>query len=241
MTVLSNATTKIADVPEIENPFPELPQGLGMKMNTSASRLAKYREMAGVFASGVRPSSFEETYSLCKCVCGQYLEEAKAIWDFVRGNNIKRIAEVGRNIGGNVFLLSCAAQELERFCSIDLLDWKLTDPLIKKWFAHYGIAADILVADSLNPNFKGYEYWDFVYIDGGHTGPIVQADILRWHERTRYIGFHDFADRGRKNKHRRVFQDVVDAIKDARDQYGWTIASPRGRSDIVFDTGRIFS
>ena len=75
---------------------------------------------------------------------------------------------------------------------------------------------------------------DFVYIDGEHTGEGVAADIANWKDHTRLIGFHDYADRGSKNKHKRVFKDVVAEISNAAAVNGWQQVGERGRSEIVF-------
>ena len=220
-----------------DNPFPRLPPGAGFRMNTSGDRLKKWKAMMGVFESGLRPDSFEEAYALCKDVCGQYEREARSIWDFLRAKpQITRIAEVGRNLGGNVFLMACAAKALQRFVSFDLLEWSLTDKAILGWMQRHGIACDVRVADSLSYAPQTDDVFDFVYIDGGHGGLVIRADIQNWKDRTRFIGFHDYADKGR-NRHRRCFPELVTAITEAKEMHGWQVAWPRGNSEIIFDTG----
>ena len=219
------------------DPFP--PKIPGIKINRSPDRLKAWQGMADVFRSGAKPESFEEAYRLCKPVCGQYENEARAIWDFIRASDTRAIVEVGRNLGGNIFLMCCAARNLDRFFSVDLLEWSLTDEPIHDWLAAHHIAGAVHVADSMiyaHPQAWDRHDWDFVYIDGGHTGEIVSKDISNWCDRTRFIGFHDFADMGRKNCHRKVFQGVVDAIASARDRLGWLQVGQRANSEVIFRT-----
>lgn len=222
-----------------KNPFPSVPIGSNIRINKTAKRLAAWKSMASVFKSGVRPEDFEKAYELCSPVCGQYKEEAKSIWDFIRGNKINSIVEVGRNLGGNLFFLSCAARSLKTFLSVDLLYWSLTDEIIADWWRKNGIDGTICVCDSLKymiPRDLELKTWDFVYIDGGHTGEIVRADIEFWKNKTRFIGFHDFADKGSKNCHRKVFKSVVKEIQKARDDYGWIQVGERANSEVIFRT-----
>lgn len=221
----------------MSDPFP--PKIPGIKINRSPERLKAWQGMADVFRSGARPDSFQEAYRLCKPVCGQYENEAKAIWDFIRANDIKSIVEVGRNLGGNIFLMCCAAKNLQRFLSVDLLRWSLTDDVLPGWWASHGIEGLAHVADSIgytHPKSWDRCDWDLVYIDGGHTGEIVTCDISNWFHRTRFIGFHDFADMGRKNCHRKVFHGVVDAIASSRDRLGWLQVGQRANSEVIFRT-----
>lgn len=219
------------------NVFPDIPSG--MKMKRSTKRLATWTKMKDVFDSGIRPESFEEAYELSQMANGQYKQEAKAIWGFLRNTEIHSIVEIGRNLAGNLFLMACAARKLKSFLSIDLLEWSLTDNAVLGWFKKHGIDGTIQVCDSLSysiPEKWKSTFWDFVYIDGGHTGEVVRADIENWKDKTKYIGFHDFADLGSRNKHRRVFKDLVQEIKTARDKYGWVQCWDRGRSEIIFRT-----
>jgi hypothetical protein len=222
-----------------KSPFPSIPVGSKIRINTSSRRLAAWKAMESVFASGVKPDDFGKAYSLCSPVCGQYKDEAESLWRFIRGNEIHSIAEVGRNLGGNIFLLSCAAKELKTFLSVDLLYWSLTDDIIPDWWRKNGVDGTLCVCDSMKymiPRELELKNWDFVYIDGGHTGEIVKADIEFWKDKTRFIGFHDFADKGSKNCHRKVFKGIVKEIQDARDKYGWVQFGDRANSEIVFRT-----
>ena len=222
-----------------ESPFPQLPIGSKIRINKSAKRLSEWKAMESVFSSGIRPDSFEEAYSLCSPVCGQYKEEAESIWNFIRSNKIQSVVEVGRNLGGNLFLLSCAAKELKTFLSIDLLYWSLTDEVISDWWKKHRIDGTLCVCDSLKymiPRDLGLKTWDFVYIDGGHSGEVVKADIEFWKDKTRFIGFHDFADKGRANYHRKVFKELVKEIQFAKETYGWTAVGERANSEIIFRT-----
>ena len=219
-----------------DSPFPKLPPGAGFRMNTSSDRLKKWKAMAGVFESGQRPNSFEEAYALCKDVCGQYEREARSIWSFIQARpEITRIAEVGRNLGGNVFLMACAARSLQRFVSLDLLEWGLTDRAIVNWMELHGISCAVRVEDSLSYSPRADDVFDFTYIDGGHGGEVIRADIRNWKERTKFIGFHDYADK-RRNRHRRYFAEVVAAVSEAKESNGWQLTWPRSNSEVIFET-----
>lgn len=196
-------------------------------------------KMANLFASNVRPIEFEECFELCSFACGQYKQEAQAIWNAIKEIKPMKMAEVGRDLGGNSFLMCCAAPKLEHFTSIDInYDRSLTDNALRFWLDHHKVQHQILVRNSAT--YSPQLYYDFVYIDGGHEYEDVVKDIEVWRTRTRYIGFHDFADLGSKNKHKRAYPGVVKAIKEARDHYGWREFGTRadgwvrGRSEIIF-------
>ena len=230
---MSEKVIKIVEVSDMENPFPKAIEGQRHKgRRFRPHRLVRWKKVAEIFCYNIRPSDFKIAFERCKDGNGQYDAEAQAVWDFIRKYDIKSIVEIGRHWGGNSFLMACAAKNLENFLSVDLFEWKLTDPLIKKWMEYYKIQAEIEVCDSMNYKSKGQ--WDFVYIDGGHTEEIVNVDISNWKDRTKFIGFHDFADRGRKNKHRVLYPGVVRAIQEARDKYGWKQIGERGRSEVIF-------
>jgi hypothetical protein len=192
--------------------------------------------LADVFKSGARPESFDEAYDMV-VRAGLYKSEAKQVWDFIRGHDIRSVVEVGRNLGSGIFLMACAARGLKRFLSVDILRWSLTDDVIPAWAEANGFDIELVACDSMNYEPDRSLKWDFVFIDGGHTGPIVTNDLEKFRGLTRYIGFHDFADRGHRNTHKRLFKDVVEAIAAARDRYGWKQVGLRGRSEIIFDTG----
>jgi len=200
----------------------------------------KYFEQWHAFAEYLldagRPDTFEEAYSaVCDKVSGLYESEAMAMWDNLRAINPKTIVEIGRNLGGSQFLFCCAAQECHRLLSIDIEDFELTDWRLREWGERNGVHIQNAVYDSTKWQADGV--WDFVFIDGGHTGEIVRADIEIWKDHARYIAFHDYADRGTANKHKRVFSDVVAEISAAARAYQWQQYGSRGRSDITFKTG----
>ena len=192
----------------------------------------RINHMIDLFDSLRRPDSFKEAYGLCGVACGQYEAEAKALWDIIKMLDLKSIVEIGRCLSGNSYLMACAAPNLERFLSLDIADWRQDEPM-QKWFDYHGIKANIEVGDSLE--FEPWGEWDFVYIDGGHTESIVTSDINSWKDRTKYIGFHDFADKNGKNKHKRYYKGVVEAIQTARDENGWQQIGKRARSEVVFE------
>jgi len=199
----------------------------------------KYRKQWEEFAEYLktfqRPVTFESAYDVVKDkVSGLYQDEAQAMWNNIQKINPESIIEIGRNLGGSQFLFCCAAPELKQFISFDIEAFELTDPLLEEWEEANGINGNNLLADSTGLGGKIGPVYDLVFIDGGHTGPIVKADIEVWKDHCNYIAFHDYADRGRKNKHRRVFQDVVDEITSAADKYNWKQFGERGRSDITF-------
>lgn len=203
--------------------------------------MRKWREdaisaFAGVLKTGYRPDTFDATWDVVKTlVCGQYKSEAQALWDIIRADGrVRDIAEVGRNLGGGLYLFCCAAQGVANVCTVDIASVSKIDDALYEWLIKNNIGCAIVTMDSTE--FTPYCEYDFVYIDGGHTAEIVKKDIDIWRDRTRLIGFHDFADRGNRNKHRRVFSGVVDEIKKARDAHGWRQVGMRGRSEIVFET-----
>jgi hypothetical protein len=189
-----------------------------------------------MFDKGLRPDNFEEAYRLGELGSGQWYEEAKSLWDIIRAYQPRRLAEVGRHMAGNSFLMACAAPRLERFLSIDILRYPDTDRALSNWLARHGIAHELVQADSRD--YQPAEDMDFVYIDGEHTGEAVKADIAAWKDRTTLIGFHDFADKGTVNAHRHLYPDLIAAVQEAQQKYGWEQVGVRGRSEIVFRTRR---
>jgi len=111
----------------------------------------------------------------------------------------------------------------------------LTDDEFKEWGRKQHIDLKIVTQNSAKVCAFGLQ--DFVWIDGDHTGAGVKADIEIWKDHCQYIGFHDYADRGKRNKHMKYYEDVVAEISAAKERYGWVQFGERGRSDIVFKTG----
>ena len=195
----------------------------------------QWEQFAKVLKSGIRPTTFEAAWPyVSDKVSGMYESEAKAIWNFLASRPIKSIVEVGRNLGGTLWLMGCASKELKEVLSIDIEWYNTTDDVFPDWFALHNIHSDLRAEDSTT--FKASGMYDFAFIDGLHTGPGVKADLEIWKDRCHYIGFHDYANR-KTNKHKRCFQDVVDEITKAKDKYGWKQIGERGRSEIIFETG----
>ena len=203
----------------------------------------KYRKQWEAFAAyletGKRPTTFEEAYAVvCDKVSGLYESEARAMWNNIRAINPKSIVEIGRNLGGSQFLFCCAAPELEHFLSIDIEEFELTDWELRRWGLKNGIHTHNAVEDSTKTEVASCgRLWDLVFIDGGHTGPIVRADIEIWKDHCSYICFHDYANHNGQNKHKRYYPDVVAEITAAAQAYQWQQFGERGKSDIVFKTG----
>jgi len=197
---------------------------------------AQWEAFAEYLKTGERPDTFEEAYSVVSDkVSGLYESEARAMWNNIRAINPKSIVEIGRNLGGSQFLFCCAAQELETFKSFDIEEFELTDEPLKDWAECNDIFTSNFVIDSTMILMPGR--FDLVFIDGGHTGPIVKADIEIWKDYCKYIAFHDYANDNGRNKHRRYYPDVVAEISAAAERYGWELFGERGRSDVVFKTG----
>jgi len=185
-----------------------------------------------------RPQNYEEVYSVVKDkVSGLYRNESEPIWEIFKDKEIKTFVEVGRNLGGSLFFFTCLFKDLQEVLSIDIANYPLTDNALMDYFKRFEIKYNFVECDSIT--FKTNRMWDFAFIDGGHTGPIVKRDIEIWKDRCKYIGFHDYADKGRKNKHKKVFEDVVQEIKSAWDENGWKQIGKRGRSEIIFETGNL--
>jgi len=195
----------------------------------------QWEAFAEVLKSGYRPTSFEDTWAVVSDkVCGLHKVEARALWNNLRVINPISLVEIGRNLGGGLFLMCCACPKLEWVETYDIAEYPLTDAAFEKWFKVNNIRADIELTDSALIVSEGGSYCDFVWIDGGHTGEAVEADIEIWKD-CEYIGFHDYADK-KRNKHKRYYPDVVKEISEAADRYGWKMFGERGRSDIIFKT-----
>ena len=191
--------------------------------------------MVEVFATGKRPTGFDEAFTLCEIGCGQYRHEAEALWRAIKEADPVNLAEVGRHMAGTSFLMVCAAPRLRKFTSIDIVRYEPIDAALEGWLAGLGIQGKVLGEDSTK--YVPDDRYDMVYIDGGHDGPTVAGDIKVWGGVVKTIGFHDFSDLGRRNKHKVDYPDLVKVVKDARDACGWVqTAMPRGRSEIFFRT-----
>lgn len=193
-------------------------------------------EFAEYLRTFKRPNTYEEVYDVVKDkVSGLYRCESEPIWEIFKDKKIESFVEVGRNLGGSNFFFTCLFKDLKKILSIDIDTFKITDDALKEYLTHHNISHEFVKADSTAYEASGF--WDFVFIDGGHTGEIVSADIEIWRNRCKYIGFHDYADKGRKNKHKVFYPDVVEEIKKAAEKYGWKQIGNRGRSEIIFETG----
>lgn len=183
-----------------------------------------------------RPKTFEAAYEIVSDkVSGFYREEAEALWNILQDEQPKTIVEIGRNLGGTLFLMGCAAQDsLNCVISCDIEYYDTTDDIFPKWFGHHGVDCYLYTIDSSEIEAPG-KVFDFVLIDGLHTGEAVKADIEIWKDHARLIGFHDYSDK-KVNKHKKHFPDVVYEISKAAREYGWQQVGKRGKSEIVFRT-----
>lgn len=195
-----------------------------------------HAQLAELLREKWRAKSFDDLLrNIPWLVCGQYKCEAKGLWDTLHDLNIESMVEIGRNLGGGLFLFASILPDLKKVLSIDQKSWRLTDNVFPSYFNYFGIEHEILTLDSTT--YEPYEFfWDFVYIDGGHELEIIKKDIEIWRDKTKYIGFHDFSDMGKGNKHRRRYSGVVKSVLEAEEKYGWTRIGNRGRSEIVFKT-----
>lgn len=194
-------------------------------------------EFSDFLKIGKRPKTFEETYKIVENkVSGLYESEARSVWDTLHHKDeIKSIVEVGRNLGGSLFLFTCMFPNLQKVLSIDIGEFEPTDSALKDFLKINNISFEFIKMDSTQ--YKAEGFWDFVFIDGGHTAEIVREDINIWKKRCKYIGFHDFANLGKKNKHKRVFKGVIDEINAAWLENDWKQIGERRRSEIIFETG----
>jgi len=187
--------------------------------------------------SGYRPTSFEDTWVVVSDkVCGLHEVEARALWNNLQKINPSEFVEIGRNLGGGLFFMTCACPSVGTIESFDIKEYPLTDVAFKTWFKTNGISILLETIDSADIDIEFGGVCDFVWVDGGHTGEAIKADIEIWQDHCEYIGFHDYADNRGKNKHKRYYPDVVKEISEAADQYGWKPFGERGRSDIIFKT-----
>jgi dienelactone hydrolase len=190
---------------------------------------------AEVLRSGYRPTTFDEAYTVVdNHVSGLYREEAKAVWDVISQRPIKSIVEIGRCLGGSLYLFACACPQLERVLSVDIEWYDTSDEAFPEFFAQHGIECQLVEGDS--GEMVAHKEWDFVFIDGDHTGPGVKKDLEIWKDHTPLLGFHDFADHGRRNKHIKYYPDVVAEIQIAATNNNWQQVGKRGRSEIIFET-----
>ena len=183
-----------------------------------------------------RPKTFEAAYEIVSDkVSGMYESEARALWDILQAEQPQTIVEIGRNLGGTLFLFGCAAQDsLNGVLSYDIEYFDTTDDIFPQWFAHHGVDCFLYTDDSTTITAPD-RVFDFVFVDGGHDGHTVRADIEAWKDHARLIGFHDYAN-NKTNKHKRFYGDLVYEISKAAREYGWKQVGKRGKSEIVYRT-----
>ena len=88
-----------------------------------------------VLRQGIRYDSFEKAYQATQPkTCGQYKGEAEALWRTLKKHKITSIAEVGRNLGGGLYVLACACPDLRRVTSVDIASIPEIDEGLKVWF-----------------------------------------------------------------------------------------------------------
>jgi len=183
------------------------------------------------------PTTFEDAYAVvANKVSGLYREEAEALWNVLANEDVFEFVEIGRNLGGTQFLIGCCCQaNLLSIESYDIEYFDTTDDYFPEFWDRFGIACACHTGDSTRLTPSDH-IRDFVFIDGGHTGEIVKRDIEIWGDKTRFIGFHDYADR-KTNKHKRYYPYVVYEISKAAQERGWKQIGKRGKSEVVFRTG----
>lgn len=174
-----------------------------------------------------------KAYDVVKETSGLYKCEIEGIVSALEDKRIESMVEIGRCLSGSIYLYLCCFP-IKRFLSIDVKRYG-TDTAIKEFMDGLNIQNEILVQDS--SKYTPKESWDFVLIDGDHTGPGVKSDIEIWKNKCKYIGFHDYADRG-SNRHRKVHPEVIKEITEAINKYGWKQIGIRRRSEIVLETLR---
>jgi len=201
----------------------------------------QWQAFANYLESGIdhgvkRPETFEVAYHIVRDkVSGLYESEAKALWDILEAEQPETIVEIGRNLGGTLFLMACAAQKsLKGVLSYDIEYYDTTDDLWADWFKSHGVDCYLYTDDSTTITAPDSIY-DFVFIDGLHTAEAVKADLEIWKDHARLIGFHDYSDL-KHNKHKKHFAGVVTEIALAARKYGWKQVGKRGKSEIVFKT-----
>lgn len=217
------------------DPFPTPLEGVKRPSN-NRNRLLNWKLFCEEVNKGKVIYDFHDCYGVAENITGQYKDEAKTIWNFIQTVKPETIVEVGRNLGGNSFMMMCAGEEygLKEVYSYDVYQWRPSDFLLQKFAYRNGMQFFPFVENSLN--FKSPEIIvDFTYIDGGHTYDIVMADIENWRCKTRFIGFHDFADKG-NNKHKVFYRGLVKAVQECADKYQWTPYLVRENSEIIFKT-----
>ena len=97
----------------------------------------QWETFASVIRSGIRPRTFDRAWSyVSDKVSGMYESEARAIWTFLDSHpEVESIVEVGRNLGGTLWLMGCACRNLKEVLSIDIEWYDTTDDLFVDWFA----------------------------------------------------------------------------------------------------------
>jgi len=190
----------------------------------------------------IRPDDFDGAWGVGGCVSGLYDGEMAGAWNALHGDlsdNIKSMVEVGRCWSGTLYMYCCLFRNLEKITSLELDDYTVTDPAIKEWLDGQNIAHDFVTGDSTAYIPDPSKFYDFVFIDGNHDGEYVTKDIAIWKDRCSYIGFHDFANRRGKNKHRRFYPGLVKTICNSWEENEWVPIGHRYRSEIIFKTGLV--
>jgi len=194
-----------------------------------------WEEFGRWLMEGHRYDDFSTAYeAIDKHVCGFYRAEIEYMWKNLENEDIQTMVEVGRNLGGGLYMLASACKNIKQILSIDVLPVPEVDIGLLKWCECNNIDLTLVQSDSKS-YVPSWDSIDFVYIDGGHDYDSVKADIENWKDRTRLIGFHDYADK-RKNKHKRVFDGVIQAINEGIEFEGWEQIGERGRSEVLFKT-----
>jgi hypothetical protein len=194
-----------------------------------------WEEFSRWLKEGHRYDDFSVAYeAIDKRICGFYRIEIEHMWKNLENENIQTMAEVGRNLGGGLYMLMSACKNIKQVLSVDVLPIPEVDIGLLKWCNSNNIDLTLIQSDSKN-YIPSWNSVDFVYIDGGHDYDSVKSDIENWKNKTRLIGFHDYADK-RKNKHKKVFDGVIQAINEGIKSEGWEQVGERGRSEILFKT-----
>ena len=133
---------------------------------------------------------------------GNSIDYQSFMFDFIKDNKPKNILEIGFNAGHSACCFLNASPN-SKLIAFDICRWKTEEPacsILKKYFDIQLIKGD---STQTVPEYmkQNSEYFDFVFIDGGHIKDIPYLDMINTKDRVSTGGHMLIDDLEHQNIH----------------------------------------
>lgn len=126
------------------------------------------------------------------------------------------VLEVGRMFGGSAILMAAALKEGQRIHTIDMVNTEESISNINAAPIEIKNRINVITGLSANIAEKWQEKLSLIFLDGGHSFPVLLEDTKNWSpfiELNGYMIFHDIGGAGKYLKLEPIIQDMKDSQK----------------------------